>query len=248
MKYSVFASGSKGNCALIRAKNTNILIDCGISAKRLKDSLAEEGLVLDDIDAVLFTHSHSDHIKGALAVKDLEVYSPFEIKGIYGEHYIEAYKDFTVKDIDIMPIKLSHDAPETLGYILQSDETLVYVTDTGYISNLNQKYIEDAEYYIFEANHDVELLMNTNRPPFLKARILSDSGHMNNEDAGIVLAKAVTERTKEIVLAHLSEQANDEKLALDTVRAILTDNGIDLNKVQLKAARQNEIVRGGKDD
>ena len=113
------------------------------------------------------------------------------------------------------------------------------------MSERNFRLIQNAEYYIFEANHDVEMLMRTNRPAVLKARIISDYGHMNNEDTGVILSGVIGSNTREIVLAHLSEEANDPKLALDTVRDIITGNGISLMNIKLRAASQWESMEGG---
>ena len=155
MEFNVIASGSKGNANIVRTRTTNILIDCGITGKYLRDSLAKMDMDISDLDAVLVTHSHSDHIRGLKAVAKVPLYASFEVRGRMDEIPVEPYQPFMIGDIEVTPIKLSHDAPETVGYILKADETLVSITDTGYISQRNRELIRNAEYYIFEANHDL---------------------------------------------------------------------------------------------
>ena len=246
MRFTILASGSKGNCTLVEGEGTKILIDCGISGRAVKTGLAAAGTTLDQISGVLVTHTHSDHIKGIKAVRDLPLFAPCEIKERYDERIVTPYVSFEIGSFVITPVKLSHDAPECVGYIIEcGDEKLVSITDTGYISAMNEEMIRNADYYIFEANHDVGMLMETDRPAYLKARILSDSGHMNNEDAGYVLSRVTGPSTREIVLAHLSEEANDPGLAYDVVYGILAENGVDLHRVLLRCASQHEALQGG---
>ena len=230
---------------MVRYKKTCLMIDCGITKRYLTEHLAKYGMSLDSITACVFTHSHSDHIKGVKALRGIPLYAPFEIKDCPDERDVVPYEPFQIGDLKVLPVKLSHDAPETVGYIVAGDEKLVSITDTGYISERNFRLIQNAEYYIFEANHDVEMLMRTNRPAMLKARIISDVGHMNNTDAGIILSGVIGAGTREIVLAHLSEEANDPELALNTVRDVMTENGVSLMGIRLRAASQHESLEGG---
>lgn len=246
MEYFILASGSKGNCTIIRSRHTALMLDCGVSGAYLKRHLQALGISLSDLQAVLFTHHHTDHIKGMKWLQSVPAYAPFPLQGMRGEKTVVPYEAFSVGDFTILPIALSHDAPECVGYIFrQGGESLAAVTDTGYVSDRNLELLQDADYYIFEANHDVEMLMETDRPAMLKARILSDTGHMNNEDAGRVLSCVIGNHTKEIVLAHLSEEANTPEKALGTVREILESDGISLAGVRLRAASQREMVAGG---
>lgn len=245
MEYYVLASGSKGNCSIIRTKKTTIMLDCGLTKHRLNAALQANNLTLDMVAAVLITHSHSDHINGIRFVSELPIYSPCPIKSIVGEITVIPYESFSIGDIKITPLKLSHDAPETVGYIFKADEELVYITDTGYVSEQNLKLIQDANYYIIEANHDVEMLMNTNRPAMLKARILSDSGHLNNEQCGEIIAHVIGKDTKEVILAHLSQEANTPGIALETVKNTMYSCGTPLLDLKIKAADQVIPIHGG---
>lgn len=246
MKYYILASGSKGNCTVVTSKNTSIMIDCGITQKYLKESFGKIGLKYQDLDGVLITHSHIDHLNNTKIIKDLNVYSPFKISGLNKNHLIKPIEVFTIKDLNILAIPLSHDTDITVGYVIfDGQETLVIVTDTGYLSDKNIKIIKNANYYIIESNHDTEMLLNTMRPKYVKNRIISDYGHLSNEDCGYVLAQCINEDTKEIVLAHISQEANNTKLAYDTVIDILDKKEIDYQNIKIIAAKQFEIIEGG---
>ncbi|NLZ75626.1 MAG: MBL fold metallo-hydrolase [Erysipelotrichia bacterium] len=246
MRYYILASGSKGNCIVVTSKNTSIMIDCGITQKYLKESFDQIGLEYQGLDGVLITHSHSDHLSNTKIIKDLNVYSPFKISGLNKNHLIKPIDVFTIKDLDILAIPLSHDTEITVGYVIfDGQETLVIVTDTGYLSDKNIKIIRNANYYIIESNHDPEMLLNTIRPKYIKNRIISDYGHLSNEDCGYALAQCISEDTKEIVLAHISQEANTAKLAYDTVIEILNKKEIDYHNIKIKVAEQFEIIEGG---
>ena len=246
MQYYILASGSKGNCAIVKTANSCIMIDCGCSKKYLEEALAKINLVLADIDAVVLTHQHSDHIRSINMFKKFTIYCPFELKDRRGEILVTPYQGFIINDITIFPLALSHDAEETVGYIFSDEKTkLVFVTDTGYVSERNINYMKDADYYVIESNHDISMLMATNRPHYLKARIMSDYGHLCNDDCGEILCQCVSEKTKEIVLAHISAEANTPDLAFSTVVEQLSLINFPVNKTQVKALGQYEIYKGG---
>lgn len=238
MKYYVLASGSKGNCTLIEHNGLRVLIDCGTTKRYLLEQFAALRLSLEDIDAVLVTHDHSDHTKQIKLFRSKTIYTPAQ--DAYGIR-IEPYAPFTISDLCITPIQTSHDADDSVGYVIAANQQkLVYITDTGYVREHDYSLISGADYYILESNHDPELLMKTSRPYVIKQRILSDSGHLSNEDAAGVLSRIVTEQTKEIVLAHLSMEANTEELALKTSYDILQNKAI-----RISVAKQYEMIFGG---
>ena len=240
MKYTILASGSKGNASIVETDNIRILIDCGTTKRYLTQRFEELGLQFNDIDAVLITHDHSDHTSQLKHFVGATIYCPSP--NPYTNIQVEPYERFFVGDVDVFPIKTSHDDEYSVGYVITWNDTkLVYITDTGYVRDQDLVYIEDADYYILESNHDPEMLMKTSRPYYIKQRILSDEGHLSNDDAGQVLAKIVTERTKEVVLAHLSEQANTEMLAVQTAKKY-----IEYQEIQVRAAKQFQIMVGGK--
>ena len=151
-------------------------------------------------------------------------------------------------NMKVTTIPLSHDAERTVGFVFQTyNEKLVYITDTGYINTSHISLLYDADYIIIESNHDTEMLMKCNRPYFIKSRISSDYGHLNNEDCAYTLEAIVTSNTKEIILAHISQDANTYEKALSVnVNHLLKTKKEDLNKnLRMVAAQQFEIVSGG---
>ncbi|HAM63466.1 MAG: hypothetical protein A2Y20_00910 [Firmicutes bacterium GWF2_51_9] len=248
MKYHLLASGSRGNCCIIQAGDTRLVIDCGTTQKHLTHSFHNLGIDYNKVDAVLITHSHSDHVSALKMFSKHPVYTPFVIDARPDAIRITPYEPFIVGEVSILPVPLSHDSGLTLGYVLRHDgETLVYVTDTGYVREHDFTHFENADYYIFESNHDPEMLMKTSRPIFTKKRILSDNGHLCNEDSAIVLSKLIGPSTTEIVLAHLSQEANDEFLAYSTHARILAEyHPSRIQTLTLRCARQYETLSGGK--
>ena len=248
MEYFSFGSGSKGNCILVKNQDSQIMIDCGINKGTLMKGIEKYQLDFS-FDGILFTHHHSDHVRGSRFVEQFPFYAPFYIEGKNETHEVIPYHEFQLGSFTITPIKLSHDAKETVGYMISDGkETLVQATDTGYYSQTNFELTQNADYYIFESNHDVEMLMNTERPAVLKARIISDNGHMNNVDTGNVLSGLVGKNTKEIALAHLSEEANTPELALSTVTTLMKGNGIGIDSIRFTALEQYGFYHGGNHD
>lgn len=247
MKIIVIESGSKGNATLIFDEGRLLLIDMGITLTSLKKGLERINKNLLDIDALLLTHNHTDHTKGVQYLDSLPIYCS---KGTYSGlnvNYVEPFEKFMVEHFTITPIEASHDAENTLGYVIKNkNEKLVYLTDTGMISEKSLSKMKNADYYIIESNHNIRKLHQTNRPASLKLRILSDTGHLSNEASAIYMTELVGSKTKEIILAHLSEEANDPELALKAYRKIFQKAHIDLEKINLHCASQREIVEGGK--
>lgn len=238
MKYMMLASGSKGNACIIQSEGINILIDCGTTKKYLKQSFEAVAMTFEDIDVVLVTHHHSDHTSQLKHFAHAEIYSPTP-----NNEYqtVTPYEAFSLGYNTCLPIKTSHDDEYSVGYVISStSKRLVYITDTGYIKESDEDLLKGANYYILESNHDPEMLMQTQRPYSIKRRILSDSGHLSNEEAGNFLAKVTTGKTESVLLAHLSQQANDATLALKTVQNIVQNK-----EIEFKAAKQFEIIIGG---
>ena len=227
MKFKTIASGSKGNCTIVLCENTNLIIDMGISYLTLKKSLEENSLSFQDFSGILITHCHNDHIKGLASLikhTNLNVYIP---EGMY-----ESLKEvvpypkcifiedtFEINDVEIELIHTSHDAPSSVGYIItHNKKSLVYVTDTGYINRKFLAKMVDKDAYFIESNHDEVMLMDGPYPRFLKERVISDKGHLSNNTTAKYLSKLVRDNTKNIILAHLSENNNTEEKALEAIR------------------------------
>ena len=224
--------------------NTKLIIDMGISYLTLKRSLEENSLSFLEFQGILITHCHKDHTSGLSTLINktkLNVYIP---KDMYDSLKEFVPKDrcvfiddtFTINDISIELIHTSHDAPSSVGYIIENNNrSLVYVTDTGYI---NRKYLNkmvNKNLYFIESNHDEVMLMDGPYPRFLKDRVISDTGHLSNSTTSKYLKKLVGEKTKTIILAHLSEKNNTEEKALEEIKSVELDK-----KIKILIARQYE--------
>ena len=246
MYFDIIASGSKGNATLVKHKDTLILIDLGITLMRLNEALASLNLNLKDIDAAIFTHEHSDHLNGLKCISPKKMYA---LKGTLPSslsNVVNNYESFIIKDIKITPFPVSHDAKNPCGYILESDdEKLVYMTDTGVFLEETLPYISNPNYLIIESNHDIQMEMRTNRSFRLKQRILSEYGHLCNEDSAFAALEIIGDKTKEIILAHLSEEANTPSVALEAYQKVFNYKGVDITKYHVRCASQNEATLGG---
>ena len=245
MNICVLSSGSKGNTTYIETEDAKILLDCGNNYKYISKSLEELNVSSKDLDAIFITHTHSDHIKGLpVMVKntDATVYMtekmyPY-LNSIPNYEFITTNK-ITIKDITIETIKTSHDTEDSLGYIVHNNrKSVVYLTDTGYINKKYYPVLSNRELYIFESNHDIEMLNNGTYPFELRKRILSDKGHLSNYDSAKYLSKFIGPRTKWIILAHLSEENNTPELAINTLKERLIKEKIDFDNIML--AKQNK--------
>ncbi len=217
MKFALLASGSSGNCFLLSDRNINIIIDCGTTQKYIKESLTSLDIALSDIDAVMITHAHIDHVRAINMFRGHAIYAPIEL-GTHSLQKIFPDIEFQLGHLTILPIKLSHDADGTVGYIINNGvEKLVYITDTGYVPRKYVPLTRNADYYIVESNHDEDMIQETLRPQHIIDRILSNKGHLSNKQSAAFLREVVGENTKDIVLAHISSEANDRDLCLETI-------------------------------
>lgn len=244
MRAIILGSGSKGNSTLLIGKNKKILIDVGFSYPKMLLDLNKFNIKPSDIDAILITHTHKDHVAGLSTfikknsisvysndkmLPDLEKIIPSEIINIMDDEY-------TIGEFTIQTIHTSHDALGSVGFIINDDSSsLVYITDTGYINKAYLKKLINKNVYIFESNHDINMLMTGPYPYILKQRVVSDKGHLSNEQSGNYLKEIIGNDTKRIILAHLSEINNTPEIALKTV-----SNIINSKKITIEAASQNE--------
>lgn len=225
---------------MIRGNETQLVIDCGSTKRHLADSFQQIRIDYRQTDALLLTHAHSDHTSQLKMFSRSLVYSPFPVPDFHWQAVIP-FEPFVVGEFQIMPIPLSHDSGITLGYILNTEkEKLVYITDTGYLKTDYYPLIENADYYVLESNHDIKMLMESKRPYPLKKRIISDNGHLDNESCSEILINVVGSRTKEVILAHLSEEANTPELALNSANSKLKGK-----EIAVRAAQQFRIIEGG---
>lgn len=259
MKLCSIASGSSGNCIFTGSETTSLMIDAGISGKRTEEGLNEIGYTLKDIDGILVTHEHSDHISGLGVISrkyELPIFATGgTIQAILGSknigeipgdlfHEIEPDHDFLVGDIKISPAGISHDAAQPVSYILrQNKKSMAVITDLGrYDSYLIEK-IQRMDVLLLEANHDVHMLQAGRYPYYLKQRILGDKGHLSNEMSGQLLSEALHENFKAVVLGHLSKENNYEKLAYETVRLEIdmADNPYHAKDFPIYVAKRDKV-------
>ncbi len=247
MKIKVIQSGSKGNCTLVICDNTKLLIDLGISYKQLLEALQELNVDINEITGLLVTHNHKDHIKGIdtfIKNTNIKVFIPKELYPSLKEEIKTLKEDncIFIDEIDkIGPVETelihtSHDAPFSVGYnITYKNKELCYVTDTGYINRKYLNKMKNKDIYIIESNHDEKMLMDGPYPRFLKDRVISDTGHLSNSTTSKYLKKLVGDKTKTIILAHLSEKNNTEEKALEEIKSVELDK-----KIKILIARQYE--------
>ncbi|MFV0381118.1 MAG: MBL fold metallo-hydrolase [Breznakia sp.] len=246
LKFFLLASGSKGNSCIVEDEHTSIVIDCGGPKRYLMDCFSKITYDHSKTKALFITHEHKDHIERLKMFDNIPTYAMCSLPI---KHYnkVNAYDTIAIDTLAIRVIPTSHDTKDSCGFVVTSkQEKLVYMTDTGYISDEIKPYLINADFYVFESNHDLEMLMKTDRPAFIKQRIASDAGHLCNEDSAKALSELVGENTKEIVLAHISEAGNSKSLAMQTLQQAFQRQQINYEHIRMIAASQFEIVFGGK--
>ena len=246
MKIINLSSGSKGNTTYVETNKSKLLIDLGNSSKYVKERLMELNVDPKDIDGILITHTHKDHIKGLeVFCKKYKTKVYITSKMLEELPYLSNYElinssEFNINDIKIVVIKTSHDASDSNGYILYNDnKSLVYITDTGYINHKYFELLKDKNVYIMESNHDIEMLNNGSYPYELRKRIYGDKGHLSNVDCSKYLTNFIGDNTKYIVLAHLSEENNTPDIVKEEVSH--TIKNIDNNLESIIICSQYEI-------
>ncbi len=235
MKVRVIGSGSRGNATIVETASCVILIDAGLTYKNISERL---GGKVPNIDIVVITHTHKDHIGGLKSVlkKNPIVYTMTDLKNLVSYDKINNERQFSIGDTSLKLFDLSHDSYCCGMIISDGDKELVYITDTGYINKNVLKEIVNKDIYIMESNHDVDMLRHSSKPFYLQMRILSDEGHLSNEQALTYLKGLVGSRTKYVILAHLSLENNDSKLVYDIMRDGLDDN------IEVLVAKQFEAL------
>lgn len=233
MRMMSIASGSSGNCIYIGSDNTHILIDAGISRKRICEGLRTAGLSIADIDAVFLTHEHSDHVKAAGIIMRNDEINFYSTAGTLDRvardkstglidpdllNVIKRDKDLTIGDLVIHPFPVSHDAADPVAYTVSCDNTKVgVVTDLGVFDERIVNEMSGCRAFLAEANHDVRMLQAGSYPYQLKNRILSNKGHLSNESSGDLISKILNDSVDTILLGHLSKENNYEPLAMESV-------------------------------
>lgn len=259
MDFCSIASGSSGNCIFVGTSHANILIDAGISGKRIAEGLRSLERKPEEIDAVLITHEHSDHISGlgVLSRKyGISVYSaPGTIREIKKAaslgridgslfHEIHADEPFELHGVKIYPFTVSHDAAEPVAYrICCEDKSVAVATDLGYYDEYIVEHLKGLDAVLIESNHDVNMLRTGTYPYYLKQRILGSRGHLSNDNAGRLLGEILHDGMKAVMLGHLSRENNYESLALATVCAEITkgDNPYRAEDFPIQIAKRDMV-------
>ena len=240
MKVCVLASGSKGNVTYIETTNHKFLLDVGKNYKYINDQLKSLDLSMKEIDYILISHLHDDHISALesiikkhkpticltkLMLKHLPFLKEYENILLYED-------DIYIDDVIITSIKSSHDSVDSRNFIVEEgSSSVVYITDTGYINVRNFKKLYDKNIYLMESNHDIELLNNGPYPIWLKKRVLSDVGHLSNKAASFYLTKLIGPHTKKVILMHLSETNNTKEKSLETLKETFSEYEVKFKNV-----------------
>ncbi len=245
----MLASGSTGNAIYVATERTSLLIDVGITGKQAEASLQEIGVDPSELKAILVTHEHVDHIKGIGVMArryKIPIYANEktwgELDGQIGtiaesqRHQFEIGEKKEFEDLGVESFGISHDAVEPMGFCFyHGNKKLSVATDLGYVSSRIMETIRGADAYVFESNHDVEMLRMSSYPWSIKRRILSDVGHLSNETAGEALSELLMGQAERVFLAHLSKENNMMELARLTVKNILEEKGLKVgNDVHLR--------------
>ena len=226
MNIKVFASGSGGNCMLLSERDTHILIDAGISMRRLQQSLRANDLEIDDIGGVLITHEHSDHVSGLkmlLKHYDMALYAPHTVAarlcGMLPDaeetmHIIAPGEDFRIGALRVRAFHTPHDTDESVGYRVSGRGVFALATDMGYVTDEVLEGLAGADTVLIESNHDLDMIHNGPYPVQLKRRILSDHGHLSNTDCAVLAQKLAKTGTGTVILGHLSKENNRPEIAV----------------------------------
>ena len=254
MQIQSFASGSSGNCTLVSGGDKYILVDAGISLRRIKSCLSLRGLELSDISAVLLTHEHTDHVC-ALAMLEKYTEIPFITSGgtarslmakgkLSGKNFeiIEAGETLDIEGLTVKSFNTSHDAAESFGYTFEYGcKKTAVVTDLGRVTEEVRSAVCGATAVLLEANHDVDMLRVGPYPWQLQQRILGPNGHLSNEDSGRFALELAQQGVQHILLAHLSKENNNPKVAYKTVADILIKGGVEPGSLKMNVAPADEM-------
>ncbi len=253
LSFCSFSSGSSGNCYLIKSETTAILVDAGISGKKILEGLTATGTPREQLAALLITHEHVDHTKSIRTLMNKEK----AMKAYANERtwsqitcpvrdeqraYFQTGESFLIGDIQVKAFPVSHDAADPVGFTFSSGEKQIgIVTDTGCMSDEIIMSVKEADILILEANYDVDMLKLGRYPWFLKQRVLGEEGHLSNAAAGETILRLLSESNKDrhVLLAHLSRENNFPEMAYQTVKNILEEADYYIGK-QLKL---NTIIR-----
>lgn len=246
-------SGSTGNSLFVQSNNSKILIDCGVSCKKIEEALNSIEVDASSIDAILVTHEHSDHVKGLATFSskfDIPVYSTLEtfdnMEKITSKisnnnlNYFKPDEKFCIKDLEILPFSIPHDAANPCGFnIFNDDKKISIATDIGHMNAKILNKLEGSSFLLLESNYDTEVLKCCSYPFYLKSRISGPTGHLSNDIAGKTITYLLKNGLKTAMLGHLSKESNLPELAYTTTVNEILSSGIDENSFNISIANRD---------
>ena len=251
LRICTLASGSKGNCVYVEGGKTKVLIDAGLTLRETRLRLAEIGVKIEELSAVLITHEHADHIKGLgplgrachmplyLTPKTRAAANPWLGKGL-NIHEFEPGEAFEIDDLHFEPFSTSHDAVDSVGFAFHCGRHKAgLATDLGYASHLVTERLRGVNLLVLESNHDPKMLKDGPYPWHLKQRVSGKEGHLSNEDAGRLMEELLHDGLSQIILAHLSQINNLPEIAYETARDMLESRSC--GHIKVKVARQDTV-------
>lgn len=259
MRLCSIASGSSGNCVYVGSEATHLLVDTGISGKRVEQGLKGLDLSPKDLDGILITHEHADHISGLGVITrkyEIPIYATEGTiramleSGSLGNveeslfHTIKEDEKFILKDLTINPMHISHDAAQPVGYrISYGNKRVGICTDLGVYNDYTVECLKGMNAILLEANHDVNMLQVGPYPYYLKQRILSERGHLSNENSGRLLCRILHDGLKTVLLGHLSKENNLPELAYESVRMEINmdENPYKAGDFDIRVAKRSEV-------
>ena len=261
LRFQSFGSGSSGNCYFIGNASTGILIDAGLGVRSIRKNLRNIGLDFENIWGVFVTHDHADHIKavGPLGEKHrIPIYTTHLVhEGIHRSYcvteklyssrkFIEKLETIELGDFKITAFPVSHDSTDSIGYTIEyKEKRFTFATDLGYVDEEVAAHLKLADYMVLEANYDEQMLLKGPYPAHLKSRIISQTGHLGNDQAGKFLADNYNERMQYVFLCHLSRENNLPEVAYTTVQNYLEEKqiivGTDIQLITLDRMTPSEL-------
>lgn len=253
---SILSSGSSGNSIYINDGKNSFLIDAGLSGKKIINRMKEIDADPDNLDGILVTHEHKDHIKGVGILSrrlDIPIFAnektwaacEGELGKLKDKNIRTFSGDFSFGNFDIRPVAISHDANAPVAYVVfRKNKKMVFATDMGYINEGLMKELTDLDLLLLESNHDIDMLMSGSYPRFLKNRIRSKKGHLSNDAAAEILPQLINGKCPQVLLGHLSQENNNPKVAYLTVENILKEKGLKVDQdLKLELTYQHKSTR-----